>query len=137
MLFDPGATMYLKYFDLFPRRGGLLNKIISYGLLKTVKNIFDENPLVFWSNIVLALFLTLFYVFALMSIFQLYREKLLESDPKRLVMVLCLLVLIGYFIMISGGPYITHRFRHPAMPLLSIFVGHGIYYALKKNKNTV
>ena len=51
--FDPSSTEFLKFFDLYPKRGGLLGVLVDQGAVKTITALFLTRPLVFWSNVVL------------------------------------------------------------------------------------
>ena len=50
-------------------------------------------------------------------------SKRLMRDP----CVLTALLIVTYYLLISGGPVAVGRYRHPAMPIISILAAYGIY----------
>jgi len=52
-------------------------------------------------------------------------------DPATVVLVLT----IAYFVTIAGGPVAVGRFRHPAMPFVSVLAGMGLVaYASRRQR---
>ena len=45
-IFDPGSTDFLKFFDLYPKQGGLLGMLVDQGAVKTMEALFLTRPLV-------------------------------------------------------------------------------------------
>ena len=41
--------------------------------------------------------------------------------------ILTALLIVTYYLLISGGPGASGRFRHPAMPIISILAGYGLF----------
>jgi Dolichyl-phosphate-mannose-protein mannosyltransferase len=117
-IFDPGSTDFLKFFDLYPKQGGLLGVLVDQGAVKTMEALLFTRPLVFWSNVVLLPLLSLNLLCACAVLF----SKRLMRDP----CVLTALLIVTYYLLISGGPVALGRFRHPAMPITSILAGYGI-----------
>ena len=117
-IFDPGSTDFLKFFDLYPKQGGLLGVLVDQGVGKTMETLLFTRPLVFWSNVVLLPLLALNLLCACAVLF----SKRLMRDP----CVLTALLIVVYYLLISGGPVGSSRFRHPAMPIISILAGYGI-----------
>jgi hypothetical protein len=76
------------------------------------------RPLVFWSNVLLFPILTL----NLLSACAVLLSKRLIRD----FCVLGMLLIVTYYLLISGGPNALGRSRHPAMPIISILGGYGI-----------
>ena len=119
ILFDPGSVDYLKVFHSYPRLGGTLANIADRGLMSVVLGLISGNPLVFWTQLALFAMLAAYYVLALLGLFN--RSRAGAWDRIALVAV------IGYFVAVSGGPHGYSRFRHPAMPLLCVLAGYGLY----------
>lgn len=117
-IFDPDSTDFLKLFDLYPKRGGLLGILVDQGAVKAMQGLFVTRPLVFWSNAVLFPLLAINLTCACVVLF----SKRLMRDP----CILVALLIITYYLLISGGPWASGRFRHPAMPIMSILAGYGI-----------
>jgi hypothetical protein len=123
MLLDPAAHCYLSYFHLY-RRSGLLGVMVDKGLVRTVLSMARERPLAFWSNLVLAPLLGFTLLFSVVSLF----SRRFITDPA----VLAALGVAAYFLLVSGGPDAEGRFRHPTMPILYIFAGYGLFFAIGK-----
>jgi 4-amino-4-deoxy-L-arabinose transferase-like glycosyltransferase len=119
--FDPGAIDLLRPYGLYPKSGGLLNRMVTYGIVNAVAYLFQANPVASLVLVVLGLFLLALYVLALGAV--LTRRRFL--DPSVLLLVLS----IGYFVAIAGGPIGYGRFRHPAMPLVCVLAAAGLYTA--------
>jgi hypothetical protein len=47
--FDPVSTEFLRFFDLYPKEGGLLTVEVDEGTSATIEALF-ANPLLFWST---------------------------------------------------------------------------------------
>lgn len=117
-IFDPGSTDFLRLFDLYPKQGGLLGVLVDRGALKTMEALLLTRPLVFWSNVVLLPLLAINLLCACAVFF----SKRLMRDP----CILSALLIVTYYLLISGGPGSSGRFRHPAMPIISILAAYGI-----------
>ena len=118
-VFDPGSTDFLKFFHFYPKAGGLLAVLVDQGVVKTMGALFVTRPLVFWINAVLLPLLALNLLCACAVLF----SKRLMRDP----CVLTSLLIVTYYIVISGGPAALGRFRHPVMPILSVLAGYGLF----------
>jgi hypothetical protein len=118
ILFDPGATDYLKLFNLYPESGGLLGFIIDEGIVKSITTLAQEKPLVFWSNVFLGLNLM---VYLGLSIIALAAKNFVSNFQ-----IVFLLNIGLYYFIISGGPQGLNRFRHPLMPLICILSGYSL-----------
>jgi hypothetical protein len=118
-IFDPGSIEFLRFFDLYPKRGGLLGVLVDQDAVKTMETLLYTRPLVFWSNVVLLPLLAITLLCACVVLF----SKRLMRDP----CILTALLIATYYLLISGGPGASGRFRHPAMPIISILAGYGIY----------
>jgi Dolichyl-phosphate-mannose-protein mannosyltransferase len=124
MLLDPSGTECLKYFQLYPQHGGLQGVMVDKGLVRTVVIMAREHPLLFWSNLVLAPLLGFYLLFSVVALF----SRRFITDPA----VLAALGVAAYFLLIAGGTDATGRFRHPDMPILCIFAGYGLFFAIGK-----
>jgi Dolichyl-phosphate-mannose-protein mannosyltransferase len=51
-IFDPGSTEFVRFFDLYPKDGGLLEVAVDKGISKTLQSLL-HNPLLAWSTIAL------------------------------------------------------------------------------------
>ncbi len=118
ILFDPGSVDYLKLFHSYPRLGGILASIEDQGLVSVLLGLRRSNPLAFWTQLALVVWLALYYLLALFGLF--------GRSCAGLWAKIALVALSAYFIAISGGPIGYSRFRHPAMPLLCILAGCGL-----------
>ena len=122
-LLDPGAVDYLKVFGLYPESSGLLGTIVDRGLLRTIVRLSKERPRIFWSNLFMAL---------LMGVYYLLGGIALSSRFSRSISTSLWFATGVYFVTLSGGPQALNRFRHPVMPILSLFAGYGLSLVLKK-----
>src|SRR6266851_1145082 len=117
-IFDPGSTEFLKFFHLYPRQGGLLGVLVDKGIVKTIRTLLLTRPIVFWSNAVLLPMLLMYLSCACIVLF----SKRLMWDPA----ILAALLIVSYYLAISGGPAALGRFRHPAMPIICVLAAYGL-----------
>ena len=117
VILDPGGVYYLKLLNLYPKQGGVLGMILDRGLFPAVKDLMKRNPLLFWINLILGIFLVFQLLFALSILF--YR------NPKGIV-ILFILGIVAYFLLFSGGPNSIARLRHPIMSVVCILSSFGI-----------
>ena len=115
--FDPGSTEYIRFFDLYPKHGGLLTVEVDQGTLATVRAL-SANPLLFWST---ALMLPLQLICLFCACVTLCGRALL--DPA----ILAVLFIMIYYMAIAGGPGDWGRFRHPATPIICILAAFGLH----------
>jgi len=118
VVFDPGAIDALRPYGLYPKVGGLLNRLVTYGIVDTVLYLARTNPLATGVLFVTGVMLMGFYALALIAVIS--RRRFL--DPAVLVLVAS----IGYFVLIAGGPIGYGRFRHPAMPMVCVLAAAGL-----------
>jgi dolichyl-phosphate-mannose-protein mannosyltransferase len=118
LVFDPGAVELLKLFKRYEEGGGLLGAIHDRGIISVTVDLFERNPLFFWSNVVFALYLFPILGFAVVG--------LARRTVGTRTGVLLLLGVIAYLIAISAGPQSYGRFRYPIMPFLCILAGIGM-----------
>jgi hypothetical protein len=121
-VFDPGSTEFLKFFHLYPRQGGLLGVLVDEGVVKTIRTLLLTSPVMFWSNALLFPMLLAYLSCACIVLF----SKRLMLDPT----ILAALLIVSYYLVISGGPAALGRFRHPAMPIICVLAGYGLYVVL-------
>ena len=119
--FDPGAIGLLKPYGLYPQVGGLLNRLVTYGIVDAVAYLFRANPLATFVLAVLGVVLLAEYFLAVCG--ALAARRFL--DPAVIMMVIS----IGYFVAVAGGPIGYGRFRHPAMPLVCVLAAAGLFAA--------
>lgn len=118
LVFDPGAVELLKLYKLYEEGGGLLGAIHDRGIIGVSLDLLERNPLFFWSNVVIALYLFPILGFAVVG--------LARRTVRTRTGILLLLGVIAYLIAISAGPQSYSRFRHPIMPFLCILAGIGM-----------
>jgi hypothetical protein len=118
LLFEPGAVEFLRLFKLYEEEGGLLGAIRDRGIISITLDLFERNPLFFWSNVVFAL-----YLFAILGF---AGVGLARRTVRARTGVLLLIGVIAYFVAISAGPQTYSRFRHPVMPFFCILAGIGM-----------
>ncbi len=115
MMFDPGATEVVKTVRLYPESGGLLSRAVDQGVLRAVLWLIRQYPFAAGALVLLGAQLILYYVLGMLGLRRLPFE----------VSVLFVWISL-YFVLVSGIPAATARFRMPVMPLLCISAGHAI-----------
>jgi hypothetical protein len=118
VVLDPGVIELLRPYGLYPKAGGLLNRLVTYGIVDAVWYLVRTNPLATAVMVVAGTMLITLYTLALSAVVT--RRRYL--DPAVLVLVAS----IGYFALIAGGPIGYGRFRHPAMPLICVLAAAGL-----------
>ena len=127
VLLDPGALSLLQPYGLYAGNSGVLGVIVTRGLGSGLQQIMRTNSLGFAMLVALGALLVVTYVLALRGFFA--RGRVL--DPATVVLVLT----IAYFVTIAGGPVAVGRFRHPAMPFVSVLAGMGLVaYASRRQR---
>ncbi len=117
---DPGAVDVLKYLGLYPSSGGLLGVAVDRGLLAALSQASRDAPLALWTSLSFGLLLMAAYALAVLGFWRSPR------GVPRLMIVL----LVVYFVTLSGGPQSLGRFRHPIMPVIAMLAGAGAAAAL-------
>ncbi len=115
-VFDPGSTEFLRFFDLYPKDGGLLETEVDKGVGKTLEALF-RIPLLGWSTVVLLALQIVYLLGACMAL----SGRLLRDSA-----MLMVLLVMGYYCAIPGGPTDWGRFRHPAMPIMCALAAYGL-----------
>jgi hypothetical protein len=113
--FDPGSTEFLRFFDLYPKEGGLLTVAIDKGRIATIKALY-ANPLLFWSTAVMLPILLIYLSSACITLC----SRAIQ-DPS----IVALSLIAAYYMIIAGGPGDWGRFRHPAMPIICMLAGYS------------
>jgi 4-amino-4-deoxy-L-arabinose transferase-like glycosyltransferase len=115
--FDPGSTEFLRFFDLYPKDGGLLEIAVDKGIVKTLEALL-LNPLLASSTVVLLALQFMYLSGALVAV---------SRRPIRDPGILAALFIMVYYLVIPGGPAVWGRFRHPAMPIICVLAADGLY----------
>ena len=100
-LFDPGATEYLRMFDLYREGGGAM--MATRGIGTTAR----AYPIPFWSSIALAMILAPLVILPFIGAYR---------SPT--VAFVLLAIVAGYLVFAGGGVPGYSRFRAPAVPFL-------------------
>lgn len=120
VMLDPGSVEYLRMLGLYPDHGGLLTKVVNDGILPTLVDLFYNRPAVFWTNLLMGVFLGIYLLGALAGLIN------YGFNGEDGLMYVFILLLIMYFWGLSGGPNSTSRFRHPMMPFICLWLGIGL-----------
>lgn len=131
-LLDPSGNEFLRIFNAYKLKPGIIGAVIDQNLTDKVKLVLDlliSNPLVAGVNLFFGLVLITYYFFAWIGITQ-------KSAWRNYCMII--LICLGlYLILLSGGPVGVDRLRVPVMPIICVFSGIGISrLTLKDNHNT-
>jgi 4-amino-4-deoxy-L-arabinose transferase-like glycosyltransferase len=100
-LFDPGATEYLRMFDLYREGGGAM--MANRGIGTTAR----AYPIPFWSSIALSMILAPLVILPFIGAFR---------SPTAAFVLLA--IVAGYLVFAGGGVPGYSRFRAPAVPFL-------------------
>lgn len=123
-LLDPGASEWLKLFRQYPQRGGgLLGTVIDRGILNGVHDLWEKNPMYVIAYTAGGLLLLAYY-----SLFVLSFRRAGRETPAGVCFILLVML---YFLIISGGPNAVGRFRHPVMPFICVLAGKALFLASK------
>ena len=102
-LFDPGATEYLRMFDLYREGGGAM--MATRGISTTAR----AYPIAFWSSIALAMILAPLVILPFIGVYR--------ASTAAFVL---LAIVAGYLVFAGGGVPGYSRFRAPAVPFLVV-----------------
>ncbi|MEO5356840.1 MAG: glycosyltransferase family 39 protein [Nitrospirae bacterium YQR-1] len=116
VLFSPGATEYAELFS-YKGKKDIFGGTLDLSPVKVLKNAASDAPLLFAANVFLGLLLILCYVFMVGGV-----VNMKKTDAACIFMF----IVLAYFILLSGGVTGYGRFRHPVMPVISIFGGYGL-----------
>jgi 4-amino-4-deoxy-L-arabinose transferase-like glycosyltransferase len=114
--FDPGSTEFLRFFDLYPKQGGLLHVEVDKGIVKTLETAL-RTPLLFWSIVALLPLQFIYLACTCVTV---------SSRASRDAAIFAVLLIAGYYMAIAGGPGDWGRFRHPVMPIVCVVAGYGL-----------
>ena len=123
VLFDPGMIKYFKMFQYQSDKIQFLGDFVDYGLIRNIIYFFKVKPLIFYTYLFFGVILFLCIYFSAVAIFL---GKIKYSYHH-----IVLFIIIIYFLILSGGPGDSPRFRLPIMPLISIFAGYGMIISLE------
>jgi 4-amino-4-deoxy-L-arabinose transferase-like glycosyltransferase len=118
LLVAPGATDALRLFDLDRGIAGYLGVFVDEGVSRGIATLSRTLPFVFWSNLVLAPMLVASLACAGLAM----GCRSLRRDAASFV----LLGVMGYLVVIAGGPAAYARFRHPIMPIVCVYAACGV-----------
>ena len=121
-IFDPGSTELVRFFDLYPIEGGLLETAVDRGTLKALEAIF-RNRVLAWTTIMLLAVQLLYISGACIAFF---------NAPIRNPPIFTVVITMGYYLAIPGGASAWGRYRHPAVPLMCVLAGFGLCSAWKE-----
>jgi len=125
---DPGATNFLIFFRLYRLGGGFFGGLQDRGMVKTVSEAIVKNPLIFWSNALLLPMELAYLSFACIALF----SRRVRLDPA----VLTAFLILSYYIAIPGASQAQARFREPAMPMISVLAGYGLWLGSQRWRGT-
>jgi hypothetical protein len=127
VVFDPATTETLKSFGLYPEKGGLLSRMQDEGILRGVLWLFRQYPAAAVIFPLLGGQLMAYYLLAIAG---------LRRFP--FAAILFLVVVVAYFVVVSGFPAAVARYRAPIMPVISICAGTGISnWLTARNRRTL
>jgi hypothetical protein len=128
LMLEPGAVNWSKTFKKYPADGGLLHQIVDSGLLSGVEVLRTKYAFTFYSTVVLGIMLVGYMALACIGINMLRRRARVASALMATVIV--------YFVVVSAGPQVESRFRHPVMPAICIFAGYAVAEIGKRRKGS-
>jgi hypothetical protein len=123
-VFDPGSTEFVRFFDFYPKEGGLLETAVDGGTIKALAALFANRPLACVTILLLIMHL-LYISSACLSLF-----KLRQLDQAIVILV----IIMSYYLVLPGGPSAWGRYRHPAMPFMCELAGYGLCGAWRERK---
>ena len=135
VLLDPEAVSFLKIYGLYPKEGGLLGLAVDKGIVAAMGFLLKERPLLVAALVGFGFILLQYYLAGAALIL---RRDLIRAE------ILLLVLVMGYFLVLSSGGGALGRFRHPIMPGLAILAGLGYpilfhhlrYWRRARKKNT-
>lgn len=121
MMLIPGENSLMEYLGLpVAKTGGVMGDLLKIPLTTYVNKWFLHYPLQFAVFFFAGIYLLVLYSGSLYGIFLAFR------DQQAFFAHLFLLILIGYFLMISAGPEANARFLAPVIPFLAIYAGQSL-----------
>jgi len=123
-----GAHACVRLLDLLPPVGKVQEDVFEgKGLMETLMQNYGElSRGVILATIILGLLTAFFYFFAAVAFF--------SRDFVWNWFMITLLGVALYLLFIAGGPEGYSRYRHPIMPIISIFTGYGLFVTGRRVK---
>ena len=116
VVFETGASDFLKFFGLDPNKGALSRKDVK---LKSMSAFITwTRPRIFWSDVLL---LPLELLYPLLGCMVLSSRRL-RREPAVIAAVLT----VAYYVILAGGPLGYSRYRHPVMPIICVLSAYGL-----------
>jgi 4-amino-4-deoxy-L-arabinose transferase-like glycosyltransferase len=115
VLFDPEVTEMLKPLRLYPEYGGLMSRSLDSGFLGSIRWLFRNYPVAATVLPLSLVLVVLNYILAIAGLCLVPRQ-----------IRLLFLALTSYFVLVSGIPAATGRYRAPIMPIVCICAGVAI-----------
>jgi 4-amino-4-deoxy-L-arabinose transferase-like glycosyltransferase len=124
VMLDPGVSEMLKVFRLYPDQGGLLARVQNEGYARATLWLLENYPVTMFLLPLLAAQMALYYALAVLG--------LRRAAP---AVKATLVVIVFYFVLISGTPAAVARYRVPLMPLACVCAGAALaQYQAKRAK---
>lgn len=124
VLFGTGAKYWLQLFK-YPHR---IDAGIKFepGFSKNIIKLIKKDPIQVFSRLGIGMVLILYLLLGAAGFFS--RDCMYRIST---IMIFCVGI---YLLFISGGGGAGGRFRHPIMPIVSIFAGYGLFISINKLK---
>ncbi len=119
---DPGAIELMRMLNLKVGERNLLSDFLDRGGGNTLRVLWVHSKVAVLLSFVLFLYTFLCYLTSLLGLFTGYHAYRFDF--------LFLILILGYFVLASGGPTGIHRFRVPMMSLFVLFSSYGLMYAM-------
>jgi len=117
VIVNPGTGPFHEILRLYPPQADFSDKLIGAGPIGSAWVLLRERPGLFWLALFIAGFMGAAYLFAATSL----AVRSFRTNPA----VIAFLAVAAYFV-VTGGPGLSARLRHPIMPIVCIFAGQGL-----------
>ena len=129
MMLVPGENSFMEYLGLpVAESGGVIGDLRRISLQTFVSKWLLNYRLQFSIFFLGGLYLLVIYIGSLFGILQALQEQ------RNFFAHLFLLIMVGYFLLISAGPEANSRFLAPTIPILSIYAGQSLYRVAKNGR---
>jgi hypothetical protein len=115
--FTPCAAELLQMLGAYPSADTMPHRILSDGIVASIRQVFRAHPFVAMTMVLLEAFLLFLYLSAIRGCL-----RIKSITPP----LLTLAGIATYFLLISGGAQAVGRYRLPVMPELCIFAAGGL-----------